>query len=423
MMRDALYGAPWLSAMARVFEQAGAPLYIVGGAVRNPLMGLPISDVDVCGPTRPEDVCAFCEGTEIRAHLRAAHFGTVELHMTDADGKHHMAEYTTWREDSYRCGHRPESVKFTNDIRVDARRRDFSVNALYRRAHDGWLGDVLDPTGGLRHMRLGVLHTVTRDPDQVLGDDGLRILRAARFQAEMDLKPTEALVQSLARNAHLLGEIACERLRDELQKTLMADLRYPMLSRRFPASASGLLTIRNCGAWPYLFGKMGFDDEAVHVLIRLHAALPVRMALLLHRENHKDVENAMLRMRFSVKEARQAADCVKAVQSETLSLFEQVKLGRDALESALAIFRALQDEASVHRMESLLQSLEGKPMTLRELAVNGSDVKPLFEEYSLPMREMGGLLENLWRGAVEGEWPNEAASLLEAARQMMNKRC
>lgn len=148
MKKDALTGAPWLLAVARVFERAGEAVYLVGGAVRNPLMGLPLSDVDMCGPARPERVMALCEGTQVRAVLRAAHFGTVELHVTDEDGVRHMAEYTTFREDSYRCGHRPDAVRFTTDIGVDALRRDFSVNALYRRLYDGELGPVIDPTGG-----------------------------------------------------------------------------------------------------------------------------------------------------------------------------------------------------------------------------------------------------------------------------------
>lgn len=109
MKKDALTGAPWLLAVVRVFERAGEPVYLVGGAVRNPLMGLPLSDVDMCGPARPERVMALCEGTQVRAVLRAAHFGTVELHVTDECGVRHMAEYTTFREDSYRCGHRPDA--------------------------------------------------------------------------------------------------------------------------------------------------------------------------------------------------------------------------------------------------------------------------------------------------------------------------
>lgn len=159
-------------------------------------------------------------------------------------------------------------VRFTTDIGVDARRRDFSVNALYRRLYDGKLGPVIDPTGGQKHLEQGVLHTVTPDPDRVLRDDGLRILRAARFQAELDLAPTPALLDSLARHASLLRDIACERLRDEWQKTLLADLRYPMLKRRAPATASGLKTLRDCGAWPYLLDAP-YDVEAVNALAAL----------------------------------------------------------------------------------------------------------------------------------------------------------
>ena len=412
-MSNALIGAPWLRAMARVFDNAGAELYIVGGAVRNPLMGLPLSDIDVCGPARPEDVCAFCEGTEIRAHLRAAHFGTVELHITDENGKHQMAEYTTWREDSYRCGHRPDSVKFTDDIRVDSLRRDFSVNALYRRVRPDHLEDVIDPTGGLEHLKQGVLHTVTPDPDRVLGDDGLRILRAARFQAELDLLPTPELMESLARNAHLLKDIACERLRDELQKVLMADLRYPTLKRRFPATFSGLSTIQQIGAWPYLFDGIVYDEAAAAALRDLDVpTLPVRMALLMRGADPAAVAECMQRMRFSAKETEQAKTYVTALQNMDAPLFELVKLGSDALETALRIFRALDDEAGVQAAQTVLKKLEGKPLSLKELAVSGNDLKPLFAARNRPMREMGRVLDQLWQSVIEEGFPNEREALL-----------
>jgi len=413
-MMNALSGAPWLTAMARIFDKAGAELYIVGGAVRNPLMDLPLSDIDVCGPARPEDVCAFCEGTEIRAHLRAAHFGTVELHITDENGKHQMAEYTTWREDSYRCGHRPDSVKFTNDISVDSVRRDFSVNALYRRVREDHLEDVIDPTGGLAHLKQGVLHTVTPDPDRVLGDDGLRILRAARFQAELDLEPTPALMESLARNAHLLGDIACERLRDELQKVLMADLRYPTLQRRFPATYSGLDTIHRIGAWAYLFDDIAYDEPAAAALRGFAVpTLPARMALLMHRADPQALGECMQRMRFSVKETAMAQSYVTAMQTvASAPLFQLVKLGQDALEIALAAFRALGDESGVQAAQAVLQKLEGKPLSLKELAVSGNDLKPVFLQTNRPMREMGAVLDSLWQAVIEGEIPNERAALL-----------
>lgn len=413
MMANALTGAPWLSAMARVFEQAGAELYAVGGAVRNPLLGLPISDVDVCGPARPEAVCALCEGTPVEARLRAAHFGTVELHITDENGKRQMAEYTTWREDSYRCGHRPDAVRFADSIEVDALRRDFSVNALYQRVYPDRLGEVIDPTGGLAHLRSGVLHTVTEDPDRVLGDDGLRILRAARFQAELDLQPTPALLDSLRRNVSLLRDIACERLRDEWQKTLMADLRYPMLKRRRPATQSGLHTLHVSGAWPYLLGVIAYDEQAAQALSGYAVpTLSARTALLLHHADESAAADFLKRMRFSVREQQETLRCLRAMQQAQGDRFALVKLGMDALLAAREAFRALGDTAALTQMEQLLHSLEGKPMSLRELAINGDDLKPIFLAQNRPLREMGAVLDELWRDVMEGKCDNTREALL-----------
>lgn len=420
-MRTALIGAPWLHAMARIFEAAHAPLYVVGGAVRNPLIGLPLSDVDVCGPTRPEAVCALCEGTAVRAHLRAAHFGTVELHIEDETGRH-MAEYTTFRRDSYRCGHKPEQVQFTTDIGVDALRRDFSVNALYRRVYTNGLGEVIDPTGGLAHLREGILHTVTADPDQVLRDDGLRILRAARFQAEMDLAPTAALMDSLARYAHLLGDIACERLRDELAKVLMADLRYPTLSRRRPATQSGLTTIAQIGAWPQLFPHIAYDAAAAEALVRLQAPLSARMALLLRRAAPEAAAAAMDRLRFSQKDQADTQTLLTAMQALAHGMperFAAVRWGGAALTPAAACFAALKNQAALQRAHALQAALAHKPQTLKQLAVNGNDLTPLLSKRGVPMRETGRLLQQLWQAAVEGECANTREALLALAERLL----
>lgn len=415
-MTNALAGAPWLRAMARVF--ADTPLYLVGGAVRNPLMGLPLSDIDVCGPARPERVCALCEGTEVRAVLRAAHFGTVELHLQDENGVRHMAEYTTWREDSYRCGHRPDSVRFTEDIRVDALRRDFSVNAMYRRVYEDRLGDVIDPTGGLAHLRAGVLHTVSENPDRVLGEDGLRILRAARFQAQLDLRPTPALRESLRRNAPLLADIARERLRDEWEKTVMADLRYPTLKRREPGAAAGLATLQACGAWPYLAGGLAYDEEAARALCRLRSpALPARLALLLRAARPEEARSTLLTLRFSLHDADCAARYLSALRLPDAAPFAWAQLGPDALAFAQDAFSALDDEAGLARAQSAARTLAGKPLSLRELSLNGDDLKPLFAKNGLPPRQMGRTLQALWQAAVEGRVPNTKEALLQRAAQ------
>ena len=413
-MMNALFGAPWLSAMARVFDNAGAELYIVGGAVRNPLMGLPISDIDACGPARAEDVCALCEGTPVRAQMRAANFGTVELYVTDEHGQEQMAEYTCWREDSYLAGHRPDAVSFTTDIAVDAVRRDFSANAMYQRVYPDHLGPVIDPTGGLVHLHDGVLHTVTADPDIVLGNDGQRILRGVRFQAELDLVPTDEMLKSCRRHVHLLRDITRERMRDELHKVIMADLRYPMLKRRFPASFSGLQSIRRIGAWPYLFGDIAFDEEAAAALRSFSVpTLAARMALLLRRADPEQAAQAVQNLRFTAADAQLTRLYVTAIQTvPSASLPELARLGLDAIRTAQAAFLALGDDAGMCAAQEALRRLDGKPLTAKELAISGSDLKPVFARQNRPMREMGEVLNTLWQAVLEDELPNEHDALL-----------
>jgi len=416
-MKQLLPGAPWLFVMARVFDDADAPLYLVGGAVRNPLMGLPLSDVDVCGPTLPREVCALCEGTPVRAVLRAEALGSVELYVEDEHGLH-MAEYTTWREERYSGGHRPDEVRFTRDIAADARRRDFSVNALYRRVHADGMEEIIDPTGGLAHLAKGALHTVTEDPDLVLQNDGLRILRAARFQAELGLAPTAETMSSLCRHAYLLGEIAPERQREEWQKLLLADGRYPQIERNVPATYSGLSTLHQIGAWPLAMGEAPFDEAAARALALFpQAPLAARLALLLRRASPEQVSALLLRMRFAKAEAAQASRYAAALQQPELA--HAARLGLDALAFAKDAHAALGEQAEAQVLENLLHLLEGKPLFLRDLAVNGEDLKPAFLERGLPLREMGRVLEGLWLCVLRGECANEKASLLQLFRSMV----
>jgi tRNA nucleotidyltransferase/poly(A) polymerase len=333
---------------ARVFAAADAPLYAVGGIVRNDCMGLPASDVDLCGPTRPEHVAAFCEGSAVRTVLRAAHFGTVELHVADPDGRH-MGEYTTFRVDSYRGGHQPFAVRFADTLEVDALRRDFSVNALYRLLLPEGPGPVNDPTGGLAHLQQGILHTVTDDPDLVLQDDGLRILRAARFQAELGLTPTGALLASAQKFAPLLSQIARERLRDELAKLLTADARYPMLRRDAAPVPSGLDTLRTVGAWALLFPDFPADEAAVAALGTYKPpegmpALAGKLALLFHTAEPEALSGWMQTYRFAQRDALAAAAALtatRALAEGRLPLVEAMRLGMPVIAHARAAFTAL----------------------------------------------------------------------------------
>lgn len=407
--------APWLQTIAQVF--AGSRIYVVGGAVRNTLMNLPLSDVDLCGAARPEEVAARCKGTSVHARLRAAHFGTVELHV---DG--HMAEYTTFRQDSYRTGHQPVEVRFADSIEVDALRRDFSVNALYAPLDDP--DTVLDPTGGLDHLSRHVLHTVTNDPDRVLKDDGLRILRAVRFQAELDFTLTQAVRQSCTKYAWLLEDIVADRKRDELTRILMADIKYPTLRRGVPPVSRALTALWQIGAWPQVFGTLMPPDVAAFD----HAeslTLPEKFTLLYHRKTPQALMERMAALRYATRDGKAAADAlsaIRALREPESELSDILCHGLPALKSAKHVLAALAAEAPEERQvyaraQNLLVRATGQqlPASLKELAINGNDLLAFCGQTGMPRERIGAVLNALWCDAVNHRVPNTREALLAQA--------
>ena len=184
----------------------------VGGAVRDTLLGLPVTDVDVATPHAPEQVVALLEGAGIKAVPTGIAHGTITAVSSGT-----VIEVTTLRRDVSTDGRRA-TVAFTDDWREDAARRDFTINALYA---DPQTGEIVDYFGGLadlaaRHIRF------IGDPLQRIAEDHLRILRFFRFLARFgDTPDTEALEACTARANDLMA-LSRERIRDELLKLLVA---------------------------------------------------------------------------------------------------------------------------------------------------------------------------------------------------------
>lgn len=206
--------------LARDFQEAGVRLYGVGGMVRNPRLGLPISDMDITSALRPEGVLALCQGKGYGVVKKGLAFGMVEIHLGG-----YAFEHTTFRADTYGPGggHRPTAIAFSDTVEADAFRRDFTVNALYQ---DLLTGTVLDPTGGLKDLAAKRLRATSPDPAVILRDDALRVLRLARFCGELGFEPEPGTFGAAQRFVGGLKDISRERVRDELQKILLADGKY-----------------------------------------------------------------------------------------------------------------------------------------------------------------------------------------------------
>lgn len=278
-----------LTRLAELVRAQGCTLYAVGGLVRNALLELPISDIDICSAMEPQKLMELCGEKGFGVVPKGVEFGMVEVHIGDR-----AFEHTTFRSDSYAEGgaHRPTSIRFSTTPAEDAFRRDFSVNALY---YDVLSGEVLDPTGGLADLEKGLIRTTSADPRLVLADDGLRIMRLVRFSSELGFDIEQGSMQAAIGLVQNLRDISAERIRDELDKILLADIKY---GERSPEKVlHGLELLRDVGALGVILPELALGagieqkanyhrydvlDHSLHSCAEASPELRLRLAGLLH---------------------------------------------------------------------------------------------------------------------------------------------
>ncbi len=204
--------------LAARFDDAGHRLYLVGGIVRDLVLGRPLGgDIDCTTDARPEVTARLVRGWADAVWDQGARFGTVGLRRGAV-----TFEVTTHRAEAYVPDSRKPEVEFADDITVDLSRRDFTVNAMALRVTGaaGESPELIDPFEGVRDLGSGTLRTPLA-PTESFSDDPLRMLRAARFLAGYGLTPEAGLVAAIRDLVGRLEIVSAERIRDELCKLLV----------------------------------------------------------------------------------------------------------------------------------------------------------------------------------------------------------
>lgn len=426
------------------------PLYLVGGAVRDGIAGLCLKegarDFDICAPVPAEEFEKAAAAAGFKASATYKNTGTVKL-----EGGGEEYEFTSFRTDKYVRGeHVPRDICFTRDINLDARRRDFKCNAVY---YDIANGEICDPLGGVKDIERGVLSAVA-PAKKVFGEDGLRLMRLARFAAQTGFNPDEECLNGARANAELIRDISPERICSELKLILAADCKYGVKGGQYVGvkllDDIGVLGIiipelKECRGVLQRADFHKYDVLEHSLRAVLYAEREVRIAALLHdigkakafKESgkfagHETVgaemaESVLTRLKFP-----------KKIISETRRLIElhMYDLRCDARESKArkfivknfdiidklfalkqADFSACKDDMSrapfVEKYLKITDKMksEGAPFTLKELKINGADLKDAgFEE-----RRIGEVLEYLLLNCAAGAAPNEKEKLLSFA--------
>ncbi len=200
---------PVLAELGARFERAGHELALVGGPVRDALLGRRVNDLDLTTSARPDDVETLVRGWADAVWDVGREFGTIGIRKGED-----QIEVTTYRADDYDPASRKPQVQFGDHLDGDLSRRDFTVNALAVRLPSG---EFVDAFGGLDDLAAGRLRTPVT-PEQSFSDDPLRMMRAARFASQLGFEADAAVVAAMTAMADRLEIVSAERVRDELVK-------------------------------------------------------------------------------------------------------------------------------------------------------------------------------------------------------------
>jgi len=269
----ALAESPVVDTLARAFADAGFDLAIVGGPVRDALLGRTVNDLDFTTDARPDDILKIVKPISTAQWDIGRAFGTIGARVAGE-----QVEITTYRADSYDGVTRKPTVEFGDTIEDDLVRRDFTVNAMALRVPGRIL---VDPNGGVEDLLKGALRTPT-DPRVSFGDDPLRMLRAARFASQLSFDVDPATVEAMTALRQTLEIVSPERIQGELTRLLATDdpLRGIRLLVETGLMAEFLPEI------PAL--QLEVDEHHHHKDVYEHSLTVLRQAIDLEKSRHPD---------------------------------------------------------------------------------------------------------------------------------------
>lgn len=426
-------------------EKNGFEAYVVGGCVRDSLLGKRPNDWDITTSARPEETAA-CFAECRRVEIGAKH-GTIGVLLGGM-----MLEITTYRSDgAYADNRHPTSVSFSSRVEDDLCRRDFTVNAMAYHPARG----IVDLYGGREDLEKGIIRCVG-DPTTRFYEDGLRILRAIRFASVLEFDLERETSDAVKNCSHLLENIAAERIREELCKLLRGKGAVDILREYVGVIARFVPELARC---------VGFDqntkyhcyDVFEHTLqalaLETKGDLITRLSILLHDigkplcytedalgghfKGHAPIgvqitEDVMQRLRFDKEsiervkllvelhdlplsaEPRAVKRLMRRMSDDDIDRLMEVKRC-DRLAHAEFFRELLPEVAEIPRVVKRLRE-EDACLHLKDLCINGDDLMRM----GVPRgKRIGEILNALLEEVLDERLPNESNALTQAAKAMM----
>lgn len=429
---------------------AGFEAFVVGGSVRDILIGREPKDFDITTNATPEQIQATFEDT-----LYNNDFGTVCVRITEDEARHEI-EVTPYRSESgYSDKRHPDTVEFGTSLEEDLKRRDFTINAM---AFNGT--EIIDLFGGQQDIQKKIIRTVG-DPQERFSEDALRLLRATRFAAQLDFSLEQQTEEAIKKLHKTITAISFERIRDEIVKTVACDNNFRGIWLMY---TTGLLQ----HIIPELLEGVGVTQNKHHIYtVFMHNLQAmqycpsddalVRFAALLHDvgkprtkegegpdssfHNHEHVggrmvQKIMQRLKFSKKDSERVAHLVdqhmfyynpgELTDSGVRRLLKRI--GREHLDDLMAIRigdrmgSGCQKEKpfKLVELERRIREVEKDPMDTTMLKIDGNDIMELTG--LKPGREVGVIMKALLDDVLEDPSLNTQEYLTKRTHEILQER-
>ncbi|MFA6251222.1 MAG: HD domain-containing protein [Candidatus Paceibacterota bacterium] len=450
----------YVTHVTQTLEKAGFEAFLVGGCVRDLIMGREPKDWDITTNAKPEEILPLFEKT-----IYENNFGTVGVCTPSPEPgsglgvthetKYHIVEVTPYRiEAKYSDFRHPDAVKFSNNIEDDLKRRDFTMNALAF-SPDGIIKDNFD---GLKDIKDKVIRTVGKPADR-FNEDALRMLRAVRFSVQLDFTISHETMEAILKNSHLLKEISFERTRDEFTKIIESS-----------NSARGIGLLQKLGLLKYIIpeleegigceqGGAHIYDVFEHLLGALgHAtdkgwSLEVRLSALFHdigkpRSRRPGIKKAytfyghevigarmakqiMERLKFPQKTTDLVIKLVRGhmffsdTETITLSAVRRVvvNVGKEHIWDLMNVrecdrvgMKKKEAPYRLRKYHAMIEEVLHDPISVGQLAINGEML--INELHMKPGPRMGWILSALLEEVLDDPTKNKKEHLIELVKSL-----
>lgn len=373
----------------------GFESYVVGGAVRDMVMGLSPNDIDITTSATPEEVIRLFPKT----FPSGIAFGTVTVVIENEE-----FEVTTFRTDGeYLDGRRPETVTFGKTIDEDLSRRDFTINAMAMDID----GNITDPFGGLHDIEKEVVRCVG-NPEKRFSEDALRMMRAIRFASRYEFAIEGVLFNSIKKFAPTIKKVSLERINQEFTKILIS--KNPEL---------GIKLLYKTGLFDFIFPDISFNDikENIKNINKVPANLELRLATMFLGFDPEVVEKTLKTLKFTNITIKNVVALVKGYAELNISnniLKVMNIVGKENIFAFLEIVKAIDEEKFEELNIKANEAIKSNyPTTLKDLAIDGKDLMMAGVKQG---KEVGMILNLLLDFVLENPESNNKNILLDLAK-------